>query len=68
MKFAILGAGRIAQVHARTFASLPEHSIEVVADPFGDAAEKLAAEYGREALKLAIAAKESARTGKTVKL
>lgn len=51
MKFAILGAGRIAQVHARTFASLPEHAIEVVADPFGDAAEKLAAEYGARAMK-----------------
>lgn len=25
---------------------MPEHSIEIVADPFGDAAEKLATQYG----------------------
>ncbi|EPD32337.1 hypothetical protein HMPREF9306_01906 [Propionimicrobium lymphophilum ACS-093-V-SCH5] len=52
MKFAILGAGRIAQVHARTFASMPEHSIEIVPDPFGDAAEKLATQYSARATRV----------------
>lgn len=31
---------------------MPEHSIEIVADPFGDAAEKLATQYGARATRV----------------
>ena len=46
LNIAVIGAGRIGHVHAKTIASHPDAKLALVADPFGDAAEKLAAEYG----------------------
>ena len=43
LNIAVIGAGRIGQVHARTIASHPGAALALIADPFGDAAEKLAA-------------------------
>ena len=46
LNIAVIGAGRIGQVHARTIASHPGAVLALIADPFGDAAEKLAAVHG----------------------
>ena len=46
LNIAVIGAGRIGHVHAKTIASHPDAKLALIADPFGDAAEKLAAEYG----------------------
>ena len=46
LNIAVIGAGRIGQVHARTIASHPGAALALIADPFGDAAEKLAAAHG----------------------
>ena len=46
LNIAVIGAGRIGQVHARTIASHPGAVLALIADPFGDAAEKLAAAHG----------------------
>ena len=46
LNIAVIGAGRIGHVHAKTVASHPDAKLALIADPFGDAAEKLAAEYG----------------------
>lgn len=46
LRIAIIGAGRIGHVHAKTIASHPRAELALVCDPFGNAAEKLAAGYG----------------------
>lgn len=46
LKIAVIGAGRIGHVHAKTIAAHPQAELVLVADPFGDAAEKLATQYG----------------------
>ncbi len=46
LNIAIIGAGRIGQVHAKTVATHPEARLALVCDPFGDAAETLASRYG----------------------
>ena len=51
LRIAVIGAGRIGHVHAKTIASHPDATLELVCDPVGDAAEKLAALYGARAAK-----------------
>lgn len=51
LKIAIIGAGRIGHVHARTIAAHPAAQLELVCDPFGDAAEKLASQFGARSRK-----------------
>ena len=46
VKFAILGAGRIGQVHARAVTATPGATLVVIADPMVDAAKKVADAYG----------------------
>ena len=46
LKIAVIGAGRIGQVHAKTIAAHPKATLSLVADPFGDAAATLANLYG----------------------
>lgn len=46
---ALLGAGRIGQVHARSIAGHRDSQLVAVADVVADAARKLAAEYGAQA-------------------
>ncbi|MFZ2624168.1 MAG: inositol 2-dehydrogenase [Propionibacterium sp.] len=46
LKIAVIGAGRIGHVHARTIASHPQAQLTLVCDPVSDAAEKLAGQYG----------------------
>jgi myo-inositol 2-dehydrogenase / D-chiro-inositol 1-dehydrogenase len=46
LKFALLGAGRIGKVHAKAIAANPDATLTAVADPFPDAAEAIAAQYG----------------------
>ena len=46
VRFAILGAGRIGQVHARAVASTDKATLVAIADPIGDAAQKVADQYG----------------------
>jgi myo-inositol 2-dehydrogenase/D-chiro-inositol 1-dehydrogenase len=47
VRFALIGAGRIGTHHATALARyVPEAELVVVADPFGDAAQRLAAELG----------------------
>ncbi len=48
LKFALLGAGRIGQVHARALASHELADLAVVHDPFADAAKSIADKYGCE--------------------
>jgi len=48
MRVAVLGAGRIGQVHARNIVANPRSTLAAVVDPVGDAASKLVAEYGGE--------------------
>ena len=38
LNIAVIGAGRIGHVHAKTIASHPGAALTLVADPFGDAA------------------------------
>jgi myo-inositol 2-dehydrogenase/D-chiro-inositol 1-dehydrogenase len=49
LKIALLGAGRIGQVHARSIAAHRESRLVAVADVVSDAARKLAAEYDADA-------------------
>ena len=42
LNIAVIGAGRIGHVHAKTIAAHPGATLTLVADPFGDAASKLA--------------------------
>jgi myo-inositol 2-dehydrogenase/D-chiro-inositol 1-dehydrogenase len=46
VRFAILGAGRIGQVHARAVAATPGVTLVAIADPFQEAARKVADQYG----------------------
>lgn len=46
LNFAILGAGRIGQVHARAVASTPGARLVAIADPIAPAAEAVRAAYG----------------------
>ncbi len=46
VRFAILGAGRIGQVHARAVASVPGAELVAVAEPMAEAAEAVSAQYG----------------------
>jgi predicted dehydrogenase len=46
VRFAVVGAGVIGRHHARVISHLEDAELTVVVDPAGDAAEKLAAEYG----------------------
>lgn len=46
LRFAIIGAGRIGVVHADAIASHPDAALVLVADPFGDAATRLAGAHG----------------------
>lgn len=48
VKFAILGAGRIGQVHARAVTATPGATLVAIADPMADAAKKVADSYGCE--------------------
>lgn len=51
LKIALIGAGRIGHVHAKTIAAHPQAELVLVCDPFGDAAEKLASQYGARSCK-----------------
>jgi myo-inositol 2-dehydrogenase/D-chiro-inositol 1-dehydrogenase len=46
LRFAILGAGRIGQVHARAVAGTPGAKLTAIADPVAKAAEAVQATYG----------------------
>ena len=46
LRFAILGAGRIGQVHARAVAGTPGAKLIAIADPVAAAAESVKAAYG----------------------
>lgn len=46
VRFAVLGAGRIGQVHARAVASVPGAVLVAVADPVDEAARKVSDAYG----------------------
>lgn len=48
LRFGLLGAGRIGQVHGKNIATNPRATLAAVYDPFADAAKKLAAETGAE--------------------
>ncbi|MBB3331569.1 myo-inositol 2-dehydrogenase/D-chiro-inositol 1-dehydrogenase [Halomonas campaniensis] len=50
MKIALIGAGRIGQVHAQAIASHPEASLAAITDYHASAAEALATQYGSQAL------------------
>ena len=53
LNIAVIGAGRIGHVHAKTIAAHPRAELALVCDPFGDAAQKLAASYGARSCKKA---------------
>jgi myo-inositol 2-dehydrogenase/D-chiro-inositol 1-dehydrogenase len=46
VRFAVLGAGRIGQVHAKAIASTAGAHLQAIADPIAAAAEKAQAEFG----------------------
>jgi myo-inositol 2-dehydrogenase/D-chiro-inositol 1-dehydrogenase len=46
LRFGLIGAGRIGQVHAASIAANPETALTLVADPFLAGAESLAARFG----------------------
>ncbi|MEZ5770001.1 MAG: inositol 2-dehydrogenase [Paracoccaceae bacterium] len=48
LKFAVLGAGRIGQVHARAIASVPGAALAAIAEPDAAAAEAARAAFGCE--------------------
>ncbi len=48
MKIAVLGAGRIGQVHAAAIASVPSANLVAVSDPDSAAAESLRERYGAD--------------------
>jgi myo-inositol 2-dehydrogenase / D-chiro-inositol 1-dehydrogenase len=50
LRVALLGAGRIGQVHARSIAANTHSTLVAVADVHAEAAAKLAAEYGAAAM------------------
>ena len=51
LNIAVIGAGRIGHVHAKTIAAHPDAALAVVCDPIDDAAQKLADQYGARACK-----------------
>lgn len=46
VKIGIVGAGRIAQVHAKSIANNPRAQLVAIADPVQEAGEALANQYG----------------------
>ena len=48
LRFGLLGAGRIGQIHGRNAAASPKSTLVAIADPFPKAAESLAAATGAE--------------------
>ena len=48
LRFGLLGAGRIGQVHGKNIATNPRAKLVAIYDPFEDAANKLAAETGAQ--------------------
>ena len=48
LRFGLLGAGRIGQVHGMNIATNPRAKLVAIYDPFEDAANKLAAETGAQ--------------------
>ncbi|GAB3253273.1 Gfo/Idh/MocA family oxidoreductase [Arthrobacter pigmenti] len=50
LRLALFGSGRIGQVHARNIAANPELELAVIADPFIDGAQRLAADSGAQAV------------------
>ena len=46
LRLAIIGAGRIGQVHARTIAGHPAAELVLIADPVAEAAARVAAGFG----------------------
>lgn len=46
LRIAVIGAGRIGQVHARTVVSHPDATLSIVCDPIGTAAAELAGSLG----------------------
>lgn len=48
VKFAVLGAGRIGQVHARAVASVDGATLVAVTDPMAEAAQSVSVAYGCE--------------------
>lgn len=48
VRFAILGAGRIGQVHAKAVSAVPGATLVAVAEPFAEAAAAVQAEFGCE--------------------
>ncbi len=50
MRLALIGAGRIGKVHARTIDLNPEVTLAAVADVHAEAAESLARQYGVRAI------------------
>ncbi|MCV6592252.1 MAG: inositol 2-dehydrogenase [Silicimonas sp.] len=48
IRFAILGAGRIGQVHARAVAAVPGATLAAIYDPMNEAAKSVADTYGAE--------------------
>ncbi|WKR22473.1 inositol 2-dehydrogenase [Actinomyces israelii] len=51
LNIAVIGAGRIGHVHAKTIAAHPDAALALVCDPIDDAAQKLADQYGARACK-----------------
>ena len=51
LRIAVIGAGRIGHVHAKTIAAHPQAELALVCDPMGTAAEDLAALYGARSCK-----------------
>ncbi len=50
LRVGVLGAGRIGKIHAANVAASARATLVAVADPFGDAAERLAGPLGAEAV------------------
>ena len=50
VRIGLIGAGGMGSFHARTLARMPEVVVAVVADPIGDAAERLASELDATAM------------------
>ena len=49
LNIAVIGAGRIGHVHAKTIIAHPDAALALVCDPVGDAARTLADQYGTRA-------------------
>ena len=51
LSIAVIGAGRIGHVHAKTIAAHPDAALALVCDPIDDVAQKLADQCGARACK-----------------